>query len=46
MECVDLELITKIENLWMIVDQKPYALTSRIITLGMARIIVCERKGK
>ncbi len=30
----------------MIVHQKPYVLTSRIITLGMARGIMCEQKGK
>jgi hypothetical protein len=30
----------------MIVHQKPYALASRIIMLGITRNIVCERKGK
>jgi hypothetical protein len=30
----------------MIVHQKPYILASRIITLGMAKNIVCEQKGK
>jgi len=36
----------EVEKLWMIVHQKLYVLTSRIITSGMARGIVCEEKGK
>jgi hypothetical protein len=40
MECLDLKLITKVENLWMIIHQKPYVLTKKVITLGMARGVV------
>jgi hypothetical protein len=45
-DCSDPKLIAKVERLWMIVHQKPYVLTSRIIKLGMARRIVCEMNGK
>ncbi len=45
-KCSNLELIVKVERLWMIVHQKPYVLASKIITLGMATGIVYEMKGK
>jgi hypothetical protein len=45
-KCLDFELIAKVERLWMIIHQKLYVIASRIITLGMARGIVCEMKGK
>jgi hypothetical protein len=30
-ECLDPELITKVEKLWMIIHQKPYVLASRFL---------------
>jgi len=38
--------IEKIEKLWMVVHQKPYMLASRLISLGMAKGLACERMGK
>lgn len=46
MFCEDPELIAKVENLWMIVHQKPHLPTSRLISLGMARGLVYDRKDK
>lgn len=31
--------------LWMVIHQKPCLLSSRLISLGMARILVCEKMG-
>jgi hypothetical protein len=45
MECGNLMLIEKNEWLWMIIQQKPHVLVKRVITLGMARGIVCGEKG-
>ncbi len=45
-KCSYLELIVKVERLWMNVRQKPYVLASRIITIGMVRGIACEMKKK
>lgn len=42
--CGDEELITYIEQLWMIIHQKPKVLASRIITKGMARALYMEKK--
>jgi hypothetical protein len=42
-ECLGAMFITK---LWMTIHQKPYVLVSRLTTLGMARRIICEQKGK
>jgi hypothetical protein len=42
----DLEVIAKVEALWMVVHQKPFFLVSRIISLGMAKKIVLDFKGK
>jgi len=36
MECGDSKPIAKIENLWMIIHQKPYVFAKKMITLGMA----------
>ncbi len=44
-ECLDPKLIAKVGKLWMIMHQKPYVLAFRLITLGMARGIVCEEKA-
>jgi hypothetical protein len=38
----DLDLIVKIENLWMIIHQKPYVLVGRVIIFCMAKGLVCE----
>ncbi len=43
-KCSDLELIAKVERLWMIVHENHYILASKIITLGMARGVVYEMK--
>jgi hypothetical protein len=40
MDCLDPKLITNVKILWMIIHQKPYVLTRRMITLGMARGLV------
>ncbi len=45
-ERFDPKLIAKVGKFWMIMHQKSYVLAFRIITLGMARGIVCEEKGK
>jgi hypothetical protein len=44
--CENPELIVKVERLFMIVHQKPSVPATRIISLGMARGIVCKEKGK
>lgn len=44
-ECLDPKLIAKLGKLWMIVHQKLYVLAFRIITLSMARDIMCEKKA-
>jgi hypothetical protein len=41
-----LELITRIESLWMIVYQNPFLHVSQSISKGMAKGISCERKNK
>ncbi len=46
MECGNPKLITNIENLWMIIHQKPYVLPRKMITLGMAQGLVYELNGK
>ncbi len=46
MECAVSNLIAKIENLWMIIHQKPYVLAGRVITLGMARGLIYKFNGK
>ncbi len=46
MECAVSNLIAKIENLWMIIHQKPYVLAGRVIILGMARGLIYEFNGK
>lgn len=46
MECGNPKLITNIENLWMIIHQKPYVLARKMITLGMAQGLVYELNGK
>lgn len=38
----DLEMIAK----WMVIHQKPFFLASRIISLGMAKRVVLDLKGK
>jgi hypothetical protein len=38
--------IKKIEKLWMVVHQKPCMPASRLILLGMAKGLACERMGK
>jgi len=40
------EMIAKMEGLWMVIHQKPHVHASRIISLGMARSIMIELKGK
>jgi hypothetical protein len=42
----DPKMIAKVEGLWMVIHQKPHVPSSRIISLGMARGIVMELKGK
>jgi len=42
----DPKVITKVEGLWTMIHQKPHVLTSRIISLGMARCVLMELKGK
>jgi hypothetical protein len=37
--------IEKVEKLWMVVHQKPCMPTSRLISLGMARRLACEKMG-
>jgi hypothetical protein len=39
----DPKCIEEIELLWMIVHQKPYLPTSRLIYLGMTRGLACEK---
>jgi hypothetical protein len=41
----NLEIITKVESLWMIIHQKMCVLASRIILLGMAKGVVMDLKG-
>jgi hypothetical protein len=42
----DLELIAKVKHLWMVVHQKPYVPTSRMISLSMVKRMVMELKRK
>jgi hypothetical protein len=42
----DLEVIAKVEGLWMVIHQKPHVPITRIISLGMAKGIAMELKGK
>jgi hypothetical protein len=46
MECGDLKLIARVENLWMNSLEALCACWKRVITLGMARGLVCELNGK
>jgi hypothetical protein len=40
-------VIAKVESLWVVIHQNPFVLTSRIISLGMARGVVMElNKGR
>jgi hypothetical protein len=39
----DPDFIPKVKTLWMIVHQKPYVLTSRLIPLGMVRRLTFEK---
>jgi hypothetical protein len=43
-ECLDPKLIAKVGKLWTPVHKKLYVFAFRIITLGMARDIMCEEK--
>jgi len=45
-ECLDAAFIMKVQKLWMIIHQKPYVLAYKLITLSMAKGMVCELKGK
>jgi hypothetical protein len=40
------KFIEKMESLWMIIHQKPYVPTSRLISMGMAKGLACEKMGK
>jgi hypothetical protein len=42
----DPKFIEKMESLWMIIHQKPYVPTSRLISMGMAKGLACEKMGK
>ncbi len=42
----DPAVIAKVEGLWMVIHHKPFVPSSRIISLGMARRIMMELKGK
>jgi hypothetical protein len=42
MECGDLKHIARVENLWMNSLEALCACWKRVITLGMARSLVCE----
>jgi hypothetical protein len=46
MECGDLKLIARVENLWMNSLEALCACWKRVITLGMARGLVCELNRK
>ncbi len=45
-KCSNATFMVKAKKLWMIVHHKPYVLASKLITLSMARRMVCELKGK
>lgn len=42
----DLEFIEKVKKLWMVVHQKPYLPTLRLISLGMTRGLTYEKMAK
>ncbi len=42
----DLVFIEKVERLWMVVHQKACVPTLRLISLGMARGLACDKMGK
>jgi hypothetical protein len=42
----DPKFIGNVESLWMIIHQKPYVPPSRLISMGMARGLACEKMGK
>ncbi len=42
----DPKFIEKVESLWMIIHKKPYVPTSRLISMGMAQVLDCEKMGK
>jgi hypothetical protein len=42
----NLEIITKVENLWIVIHQKLKVLVLRIISLGMAKRDVMDLKGQ
>jgi hypothetical protein len=46
MDCDNLELITHIENLWMIIHKKTWLPTSQLIPIAMARGITFEKVHK
>ncbi|CAM6022242.1 unnamed protein product [Sphagnum balticum] len=45
-KCSNATFIMTAKKLWMIIHQKPYVLASKLITLSMARRMVCELKGR
>jgi hypothetical protein len=43
-KCSNATFIVKVKKLWMIIHKKHFVLASRLITLNMARGMVCELK--